>query len=129
MNIKRVIASCTSVFGLFLLPVCLAGPGHAQTATQAVQPISMITGPIDEGNLVTLQGSVHPLATAAADQGAAPDSLQLGRTILVLKRSSVQQAALDKLTNAQQNAASPQYHKWLTPEQIGAQFGVAPQDI
>lgn len=129
MNIKRVIASCTSVFGLFLLPVCLAGPGHAQTATQAVQPISMITGPIDEGNLVTLQGSVHPLATPAADQGAAPDSLQLGRTILVLKRSSVQQAALDKLTNAQQNAASPQYHKWLTPEQFGAQFGVAPQDI
>jgi subtilase family serine protease len=129
MNLKRVIASCASAFGLFLLPVCLAAPGHAQTTTQFAQPISMITGPIDESNLVTLQGSVHPLATAAADQGAAPDSLQLGRTILVLKRSSDQQTALDKLTNAQQNPASPQYHKWLTPEQFGAQFGVASQDI
>ena len=129
MNLKRVIASCASAFGLFLLPVCLAAPGYAQTTTQSVQPISMITGPIDESNLVTLRGSVHPLATAAADQGAAPDSLQLGRTILVLKRSSIQQAGLDKLTNAQQNPASPQYHKWLTPEQFGAQFGVAPKDI
>jgi hypothetical protein len=129
MNLKRVIASCASVFGLFLLPVCLAGPGHAQTTTQSVQPIPMITGPIDESNLVTLQGGVHPLATQVADQGAAPDSLQLGRTILVLKRSSLQQAALDKLTNAQQNPASPRYHKWLTPEQFGAQFGVASEDI
>ena len=129
MSLKRVIASCASAFGLFLLPVCLAAPGYAQTTTQSVQPISMITGPIDESNLVTLRGSVHPLATAAADQGAAPDSLQLGRTILVLKRSSIQQAGLDKLTNAQQNPASPQYHKWLTPEQFGAQFGVAPKDI
>jgi hypothetical protein len=129
MNLKRVIASCASVLGLFLLPVCLAIPGHAQTTTQAAQPTSMITGPIDERNLVTLKGSVHPLATPAADQGAAPDSLQLGRAILVLKRSSVQQAALDKLTNAQQNSASPQYHKWLTPEQFGAQFGAAPKDI
>lgn len=126
MNRRLSIAACASVLGLFLLP---AARGYAQMTSQSVQPTARIIGPIDEGNLVTLQGSVHPLATPAADQGAAPDSLQLGRTILVLKRSSVQQAALDKLTNDQQNAASPRYHKWLTPEQFGAQFGVSPQDI
>jgi len=129
MKLTRAIVSCTSVIGLFLLPVCPAARSYAQTASQAVQPTSRIIGPIDEGNLVTLQGSVHPLATPAADQGAAPDSLQLGRTVLVLKRSSLQQTALDKLVNDQQNSASPQYHKWLTPAQFGAQFGAAPQDI
>jgi hypothetical protein len=129
MNIRRVIASCASFLGWSLLSACLAVSGRAQAPIQPVHPTAMITEPIDESSLVTLQGSVHPLANPAADQGAAPDSLQLGRTILVLKRSSVQQAALDKLTNAQQNPASPQYHKWLTPEQFGAQFGVASKDI
>jgi hypothetical protein len=129
MNIRRVIASCTSFLGWFLLSACLAVPGRAQAPIQPVHPTAMITEAIDESNLVTLKGSVHPLATPAADQGAAPGSLQLGRTTLVLKRSNLQQTALDKLVNDQQNPNSPQYHKWLTPEQFGSQFGVASKDI
>ena len=129
MNIRRAIASCASVFGWLLLSACLAVPGRAQTPIQPAQPTAMITETIDESILVTLHGSVHPLATPAADQGAAPGSLQLGRTILVLKRNSLQQAALDKLANDLQNPKSPHYHKWLTPEKFGAQFGVASQDI
>src|SRR5262249_6624446 len=30
---------------------------------------------------------------------------------------------LEALLKAQQDPASPQYHKWLTPAQFGAQFG------
>jgi hypothetical protein len=129
MNIRRVITSCTSFLGWSLLSTSLAVSARAQTPIQPTHSTAMITETIDEGRLVTLQGSVHPLATPAADQGAASGSLELGRTILVLKRNPLQQAALDKLTNDQQNPKSPQYHKWLTPEQFGAQFGVAPQDI
>ena len=51
----------------------------------------------------------------------------LNRMILVLRRSPAQQAALDKLADSQKNANSPQYHKWLTPAQFGAQFGAAPR--
>ena len=29
----------------------------------------------------------------------------------------------------QQDAASPNYHRWLTPQQFGQQFGPADQDI
>jgi len=129
MNIRRAIASCASLFGWFLLSACLAVPGCAETPIQPAHPTAMVTETIDESILVTLHGSVHPLATPAADQGASPGSLQLGRTILVLKRHPLQQAALDKLANDQQNPKSPHYHKWLTPEQFGAQFGLASQDI
>jgi subtilase family serine protease len=49
--------------------------------------------------------------------------------LLVLKRSDEQESALRKLLDDQQDKASPNYHKWLTPEQFGRQFGPADQDI
>ena len=49
--------------------------------------------------------------------------------LLVLKRSPEQEAALRKLLDDQQDKASPNYHKWLTPDEFGAQFGAADQDI
>jgi hypothetical protein len=49
--------------------------------------------------------------------------------LLVLKRSPEQQAALRKLLDDQQDKGSPRYHKWLTPEQFGKQFGPSDDDI
>ncbi|AEU36249.1 Ig-like domain repeat protein [Granulicella mallensis] len=115
-------------FALFLLGYA-ATLGLAQTPVQTSVATPLITQAIDESQLVPLKGSLHPLAKPAADQGAASDSLQLGRTILVLKGSEATQASLKKLVDDQQNPKSPSYHKWLTPEQFGKQFGAAPQDI
>jgi len=46
-----------------------------------------------------------------------------------LKRGPEQEGALRKLLDDQQDKASPNYHKWLTPDEFGAQFGAADQDI
>ncbi len=51
------------------------------------------------------------------------------RMQLVLTRSSQQAAGLHTLLEAQQDKSSLNYHKWLTPEQFGEQFGPADQDI
>jgi len=118
----------SKLFNLFLLASLAVGGIHAQTQ-EGVVASPRITTAVDDTNLVTLQGNVHPLATAANDQGAAPGSLEMGRAILVLKNSPSQQAALNKLTDDQQNSKSPSYHAWLTPAEYGARFGVAPQDI
>ena len=48
---------------------------------------------------------------------------------LHFNRSAAQQTALDQLLVAQQTPGSAQYHKWLTPAQFGAQFGLASSDI
>jgi hypothetical protein len=116
------------LFLSFLLSAGLAATGLAQT-TATTRPTPLITQAIDESHLITLKGSVLPQATTQADQGAAPDSMQLGRTILLLKNSTAQQDALGKLLNDQQNPKSSSYHKWLQPAQFGAQFGAAPADI
>jgi subtilase family serine protease len=43
--------------------------------------------------------------------------------------SETQQAALTKLLADQHNPASPLYHKWLTPSEFGAQFGLSSSDL
>ena len=42
---------------------------------------------------------------------------------LVLSRTPEQKAALSRLLGELQDPASPNYHKWLTPEQFGSRFG------
>jgi hypothetical protein len=90
---------------------------------------SLITQAVDESNLTRLQGNTHPLARPEFDLGAAPATLPMERMLLVLKRSPEQEAALGKLLDDQQDKASPSYHKWLSPEQFGKQFGPADEDL
>ncbi len=88
-----------------------------------------IVQPIDENQLATLKGNRHPLARAEFDRGPAPPDLPMERMLLVLKRSAEQEAALTRLLQEQQDKSSANYHKWLTPEEFGEQFGPAPEDV
>jgi len=106
--------------GLFLF----SGLSVAQTV-----PRILITKPVDESQLAVLKGNTHPLARAEFDRGAAPVDLPMNRMLLVLKRSDEQEGALRSLIDNQQDKASPNYHKWVTPEQFGKQFGPSDQDI
>jgi subtilase family serine protease len=123
-------------FAMILSFLTGAERAAAQSAAQSQAPVvqapvvpARITQAIDETQLVRLKGNVHPLARPEFDQGAVPASLPMQRMLLVLKRSAEQQAALDQLMLDLHNSNSPNYHKWLTPEQFGAQFGPADADI
>jgi subtilase family serine protease len=96
---------------------------------QSAAPAARILEPIDERQLVTLGGTVHPLANAKNDRGPEPDGTPLERIHLMLKRSASQQAALDQLVGQLHTPGHPNYHKWLTPDQFGKQFGPSDQDI
>lgn len=98
-------------------------------AGQAPQSQRRLTQQIDENNLVTLSGNVHPRAVGKNDRGAAPDSMMMHRMVLMLKRTPDQEAALQQLIDAQQTKSSATFHHWLTPAQFGAQFGVGDDDI
>jgi len=97
----------------------------------AEQPLvrSRIVAAVDESKLTTLKGNIHPLARPQYDRGPAPPDLPMNRMLLVLKRSFEQEAALQTLLDNQQDKASPSYHKWLTPEEFGLQFGPNDQDL
>jgi hypothetical protein len=88
-----------------------------------------LNGSIESRQSAILPGSVHPLVQAQYDQGPADPSRVLRPVTLVLKRSPAQQAALTKLLQDQQDPASNDYHRWLTPQQFGQRFGFSARDI
>jgi subtilase family serine protease len=51
------------------------------------------------------------------------------RMLLVLKRGPEQEARLTKLMDEQLDRSSPNFHRWLTPEEFGEQFGPSFEDV
>ena len=84
---------------------------------------------VNEGQMVTLLGTTHPIARAEFDRGSAPDSLPMDNMMLGLKRTPEQDSALTTLLREQVDLNSPNYHKWVTPEEFGARFGPSDHDI
>jgi hypothetical protein len=108
---------------LFAISVCSALFGQA-----AINP-PRITSKVDEAQRTTLAGDLHPAAIAANDRGAVDPSMRMTDLILVLRRSAQQQAAFDSFVASQYDLASSGYHQWLTPAEVGQQFGPAQADI
>ncbi|MGB6689744.1 MAG: protease pro-enzyme activation domain-containing protein, partial [Terracidiphilus sp.] len=88
-----------------------------------------ITARIDDSVRVALPGSVPHEAAAEFDQGEAPASATLLHVRLTLERSPEQKAALDRQLDELIDPSSPNYHRWLTPDEFGARFGAAEADV
>jgi hypothetical protein len=103
-------------------------PLLASTLCFAAQP-DRIAGPIDAGQAVALPKSLHAKAQPQYDLGAADPSLKLGYMTLLMGPSATQQKALDQLLIQLQDRRSPNYHKWLTPQQFADSFGLTQNDL
>ncbi len=77
----------------------------------------------------TVPHMVSPRLRRATDLGSAPADRTLSAVTLYLNRTPAQEAALTQLLLDQQNPNSPRFHQWLTPQQFGAQFGIAASDL
>ncbi|HWA93257.1 MAG TPA: protease pro-enzyme activation domain-containing protein [Terracidiphilus sp.] len=80
-------------------------------------------------SLATLRDH-HPAWANPQDEigPLAPDSPISGLT-LVLSRTAEKEAEFKKFLAEQQNPASPQYHHWLTPAEVGERFGPSQQEL
>jgi uncharacterized protein (TIGR03437 family) len=87
-----------------------------------------LTGPIDDAHTVVLAHSVSHQAQAIFDEGVADPSLRIPFITLTMKPSAAQQAALEQLLGEQTDPSSPNYRRWLTPEQFGDRFGLSTAD-
>lgn len=92
------------------------------------QAIPRIQGIVDPASTVALKGTKPAYTRGPSDLGRVADSAS-GRMVLLLNRSPEQQSALDQYLAAQKDPKSADYHKWLTPEQFGARFGVSDADL
>lgn len=106
-----------------LAALATAGLLHAQS------PAARIATDFPEAESAVLPGSNHPAANPEFDAGRVPAGARLNGITIAFSRSASQQAELDALLAAQQDPASPSYHKWLTPDQFAARFGMAQADI
>ena len=88
-----------------------------------------VVGPIAGSPAVWLEGNVRPMSQPENDIGPADGSLKLENMSLAFKLTASQQADLTALLAEQQDASSPSYHHWLTPEQYADRFGLSVSDI
>lgn len=120
MNRNRV-SSCAVVV-LFLL--VLASFSFAQST---VAP--RITRSVNDADVALLPGGVHPHVARAVDQGSVSPNMPMQPMAIFFKPSAAQQTALDQLLLQQQDPNSPNYRKWLTPEQYANRFGMNSSDL
>jgi hypothetical protein len=75
-----------------------------------------------------IAGHIPTWATPAADAGAVANTAPQLLTFDIARSPEVQ-AAFDQMLVDQQNPSSPRYHQWLTPQQVGEQFGPTQHDL
>jgi uncharacterized protein (TIGR03437 family) len=83
-----------------------------------------ISGTVRPDETVSLTRHVHPSARPEYDLGSADPSMQISYATLHLTPA----AGLEAFLAEQQSASSPNFHRWLTPEQFGDRFGLSRGD-
>ena len=98
-------------------------------ATFAAPALAYPLRVINDNDTVVLQGNVNPHARPEFDVGPTDYSLPMERMILSLRLSPDKQSELEQLLAEQQDPASPNFHRWLTPEEFGKRFGPDREDL
>ena len=106
-----------------ILMVCARAAYSADSRTAPV-----ITAAIDENSLTTLAGNTRREATAANDRGAVAADFPMDHMLLQLRRAPGQEQAFEKYIDELTDPKSPNYHHWLTANEVGQRYGLSTQD-
>jgi subtilase family serine protease len=125
-NLLRALLAVSASF----LPAFAQAPSPAVIQTLNPQSVQAdrIPASADLASRVRLSGHVPAWTARETDLGPVPAGTQL-HLIFSLSRSAQRQAAFDQLLADQQNPSSPRYHQWLTPQQVGTQYGPTQNDL
>ncbi len=121
MAIQRKVSICNVVV-LLLTGFFAVAPIDAQAADRVTQPV-------DSAKVRALPNHLPAWANPNNFVGPVPSNSMLDQLTIVLSRSPQQEQELAALLSDQQNPASPSYHHWLTPTQMGELYGLSQQDI
>jgi pseudomonalisin len=120
----RRFRSVTAFCALSFLLLILTTSTLAQT-----QNADLVRTRVDPANRVPLTGHHPAWANSQNDVGAVPADLPIDRVTIVLARTPQREQAYTQFLQDQQSPASPDYHHWLTPVEIGKRFGASSHDI
>lgn len=106
---------------------CAASWAYAQ-GSQTATP--QIAGRINASEWMVLPGNVRTAALEPAnDRGAVDSAMPLEHMLLEMQRTPEREAALDGFLAVVNDGNSPLFHKWLSAQQIGEDYGPAAADI
>lgn len=105
--------------------------GLASTVTLAALSIFQpsVSGQVKGLSQAAAARNVRPEVRMENDRGRVADSLPMQHMLLLLKRSSKQEVALQQFMQEQQTPGSVNFHRWLTPQEFGTRFGLATSDL
>jgi subtilase family serine protease len=118
MKIRAIAYACATA-----LLITSGSTGSSQVSSR-----NRIMRPVDASELALARGTVHPMARAQFDRGRTDTTKAVSAT-LTFRLSPMQQADMDLLLQQQQDRTSPNYHRWLTPEEYAARFGMSASDL
>jgi subtilase family serine protease len=120
----RIVKSMLLAVPALLIASLSSSPSYAAASDR-------ISGALTKsgGQTVVLRGNVRHQAKSQFDQGAVDPAMHLGTMTLLTVPTAAQQKALTQLLAQQQDRKSPNYHKWLTPEQFADRFGLSSNDM
>ena len=124
-------ASPQSFAKLIALDGAIVGSANVSAGgpTFNAQPVARVVGQVDNSQRSTIPGQTLPVLRNASDLGRVASSSAMNHMFMVLQASPAQDYALKALVDQQLDRNHPNFHRWLTPEQFGAQLGVADADI
>ena len=121
-NIRYCSPPLAKVLALAGVVLAIALPLKAKT-------LPLISAPVNDAVRTRMVHSTHPLAVPANEIGLAARGLKMQRILLVLGAGPEQESELQNLLEGQQDRTSPNYHRWLTPDEFGEKFGPSQQDL
>ena len=89
----------------------------------------LIIQTVNESKLIVLKGNTRPEVNVKNDRGPVPSSFRMEHMFLQLRRSPEQERALDQLVDQLHDSNSPSFHQWLTAQEFGQRYGLAPEDL
>ncbi|HEX4809343.1 MAG TPA: protease pro-enzyme activation domain-containing protein [Bryobacteraceae bacterium] len=112
----------------FFLPLFLS-MGLAAGQNLGRESRQLVTVEVTDARLATLIGNTRPEARAENDQGKVAQSLALKHMLLQLKRPPEREAAFEGFIDELHDPKSANFHRWLTPAQVGELYGPNQADV
>lgn len=109
---------------LFVLLATVAVSSHSYATTP-----DRVAGDLAASQKVVLQGNVHGLARPEFDLGRADGSRLIQGLALSFRPSPAQQQDLNNFLAQLADPHSKNFHKYLTPAEFGARFGLSQNDL
>ncbi len=122
--------SNTSLFSRVAFVVACSLLGSAALGQAGTAARTVISSNVDLTKTVAVRGNLRPEALEPEyDRGALDAAAPMEHVFVLLKRSPEREAALESFLSEVNRTGSPVFHKWLTPEQLGRNYGPSAADV